>query len=52
MIKGAARELILDTAEHLFAEQGVNAVSLRAINAAAGASPGVLHYHLSSISEQ
>ena len=45
MIKGAARELILNTAEQLFAEQGVNAVSLRAINAAAGVSPGVLHYH-------
>ncbi len=44
-IKGAARELILDTTEQLFAEQGVEAVSLRAINAAAGVSPGVLHYH-------
>ncbi len=44
-IKGNARELVLDTAELLFAEQGVEAVSLRAINAAAGVSPGVLHYH-------
>lgn len=44
-IKGEARELILDSAERLFAEQGVEAVSLRAINAAAGVSPGVLHYH-------
>ena len=42
MIKGTARELILNAAEQLFAEQGVNAVSLRAINAAAGVSPGVL----------
>ena len=45
IVKGAARELLLDTAEQLFADQGVNAVSLRAINAAAGVSPGVLHYH-------
>ena len=45
MVKGVARQLILDTAEQLFAEQGVDAVSLRAINAAAGVSPGVLHYH-------
>lgn len=44
-VKGRARELVLDTAEQLFAEQGVDAVSLRAINAAAGVSPSVLHYH-------
>lgn len=44
-VKGRARELVLDTAERLFAEQGVEAVSLRAINAAAGVSPSVLHYH-------
>lgn len=45
MIKGAAREIILNTAEQLFAEHGVNGVSLRSINAAAGVSPSVLHYH-------
>lgn len=45
MIKGAAREIILNTAERLFAEHGVNGVSLRSINAAAGVSPSVLHYH-------
>lgn len=45
MVKGQAKDLIMDTAERLFAEQGVEAVSLRAINAAAGVSPGVLHYH-------
>lgn len=36
---------ILDTAEKLFANNGVAAVSLRQINAAAGVSPSVLHYH-------
>ena len=47
-VKGEARQLILDTAEDLFARQGVDGVSLRAINAAAGVSPGVLHYHFGS----
>jgi AcrR family transcriptional regulator len=46
--RGAARRLILDTAEQLFAERGVDGVSLRTINAAAGVSPGVLHYHFGS----
>ena len=45
MSYGSAREKILDTAEALFAENGIDAVSLRAVNAAAGVSPGVLHYH-------
>ena len=40
--------MLLDTAEELFAEQGVDAVSLRNINAAAGVSAGVLHYHFGS----
>jgi AcrR family transcriptional regulator len=39
------RTKILDTAEKLFANNGVAAVSLREINAAAGVSPSVLHYH-------
>lgn len=39
------REKILDTAERLFAARGVNTVSLRDINTAAGVSQGVLHYH-------
>ena len=47
-VKGEARQLILDAAEDLFARQGVDGVSLRAINAAAGDSPGVLHYHFGS----
>jgi AcrR family transcriptional regulator len=48
VVKGEARESILNTAEELFAQQGVDAVSLRNINAAAGVSPGVLHYHFGS----
>lgn len=32
-------------AQDLFARHGVEGVSLRTINAAAGVSPGVLHYH-------
>lgn len=39
------RKRILDTAEKLFGERGVAAVSLRDINRAAGISQGVLHYH-------
>lgn len=46
--KGEARKQIMDTAEALFAQRGVEAVSLRAINSAAGVSPGVLHYHFGS----
>jgi AcrR family transcriptional regulator len=44
-VKGEARQLILNAAEDLFARHGVEAVSLRTINANAGVSPGVLHYH-------
>jgi AcrR family transcriptional regulator len=39
------RKRILDTAERLFGERGVAAVSLRDINRAAKISQGVLHYH-------
>lgn len=35
----------MDTAEALFAERGVEAVSVRAINSAAGVSVGGMHYH-------
>jgi AcrR family transcriptional regulator len=47
-VKGEARQLILKAAEELFAEHGVDAVSLRNIHAAAGVSAGVLHYHFGS----
>jgi AcrR family transcriptional regulator len=39
------RKRILDTAEKLFGERGIAAVSLRDINRSAGISQGVLHYH-------
>lgn len=47
--RGEARERILDTAEQLFAKHGVDGVSLRAINAAAGVGPSILHYHFGNI---
>ncbi len=39
------RDRLLDAAERLFAEQGIEATSARAINAAADLSPAALHYH-------
>ncbi len=45
MGRPTSREKLLDAAEALFAERGLAAVSLRAINAAAGLSPAALHYH-------
>lgn len=41
----ATRKALMDAAERLFAEQGVEAVSVRAINAAAGLAPAAVHYH-------
>jgi AcrR family transcriptional regulator len=41
----SAREAIMDTAEELFAERGLEGVSLREINAVAGYSAAALHYH-------
>lgn len=46
--KGNAREDILNTAERLFAENGIQNVSLREINAEAGYSAAALHYHFRS----
>lgn len=43
-----ARQDILNTAERLFAENGIENVSLRAINAEAGYSAAALHYHFRS----
>jgi len=48
MGRPSTREKLLDTAEHLFAEHGVEGVSLRTINAEAGLSPAALHYHFGS----
>jgi AcrR family transcriptional regulator len=45
MGRPSAREKLLDSAERLFAEHGLDGVSLRAINAEAGLSPAALHYH-------
>lgn len=46
--KRNAREDILNTAERLFAESGIENVSLRTINAEAGYSAAALHYHFAS----
>ena len=48
MARPSARERILDCAEQLFADRGLDAVSLRSINAAAGLSAAALHYHFGS----
>ncbi len=45
MGRPSARERLLDCAERLFAEHGLEGVSLRAINAEAGLSAAALHYH-------
>ncbi len=39
---------LVKTAEKLFATQGVDAVSIRAINSAAGLGPASVHYHFGS----
>lgn len=50
--KGEATRLrLVKTAERLFAEQGVDAVSVRAVNAAAGLGPASVHYHFGSKDE-
>jgi len=45
MGRPSTREKLLDSAERLFAEHGLEGVSLRSINAEAGLSPAALHYH-------
>jgi len=45
MGRPSTREKLLDCAERLFADHGLEGVSLRAINAEAGLSPAALHYH-------
>jgi AcrR family transcriptional regulator len=44
----SVRELLLDTAERLFAEGGVGATSVRAITAAAGANVAAINYYFGS----
>lgn len=44
----SGRDAILDAAERLFAERGIDAVSLRTINAEAGYSVAALHYHFAT----
>jgi AcrR family transcriptional regulator len=39
------RSMLLDVAEARFADEGVEAVSIRSINAAAGLAPAAVHYH-------
>jgi AcrR family transcriptional regulator len=42
------RARLLDTAERLFARQGPDGVSIRAVNSAAGLAPAAVHYHFGS----
>ncbi|MDI3405733.1 TetR/AcrR family transcriptional regulator [Streptomyces cavernicola] len=44
----ATRQRLVKAAERLFAAHGVDAVSVRAINAAAGQGPASVHYHFGS----
>jgi AcrR family transcriptional regulator len=45
-VSGAeTREQLMDSAEELFAQFGVDAVSIRSINSAAGLAPAAVHYH-------
>src|SRR5437763_10963302 len=40
-----AADRLLDAAERLFAASGIEAVSVRAVNVAAGMNPAAVHYH-------
>ncbi len=44
----ATIDALLDAAERMFATEGVDAVSLRAITSAAGANVAAIHYHFGS----
>lgn len=45
------RAQLVDAAARLFAEHGVDAVSVRAVNRAAGHAPAAVHYHFGSKDE-
>ncbi len=47
----ATKEMILDAAELLFSENGVDGVSLRALTSAAGVNLASVHYHFGSKEE-
>lgn len=49
--RGEAREQLMAAAQKLIIARGVEGVSIRAINAAAGVSPSILHYHFGSLDE-
>ena len=42
------REALVDAAERLFSDEGLEAVSVRSINKAAGVAPAAVHYHFGS----
>lgn len=44
----ATRRLLVDAASKLFASNGVEGVSIRAVNAEAGVGPASVHYHFGS----
>lgn len=48
MPRPSNRDRLLDAAEALFARHGVEAVSLRSVNSAAGLNVGAAHYHFGS----
>src|SRR3954463_13245391 len=45
---GHTRALVIDAAEHLFAERGFAATSMRDISAASGVSHPLIHHHFGS----
>lgn len=49
--RGEARERLRVAARELITAHGMDGTSIRAINAAAGVSPGILHYHFGSLEE-
>ncbi|HZF08479.1 MAG TPA: helix-turn-helix domain-containing protein, partial [Thermoanaerobaculia bacterium] len=44
-VEAGTRESLMDAAEALFSERGIQAASLRAITERAGANLAAVHYH-------